>query len=252
MKKIVCTFVLLTIMISTLFILFRYYTYNSYGIIDDNKLTKVNIEEVKDITSNLNTTNYLRYGFIDTSDIDDEIMFKQIIHTIKEGDYTELTIVPTKVMCQINNNLWFISVDPCKIKVISKETIANYMMKLFNSEKELIVNEIKFDGFHCKLKDKYYCHTTYYKSPTKSYSYIEKVYKDKNENYYVYEYYLYVDYSKEEICKKYYSEEFCADLKQEVPNLEDKIIKENGVYYKHIYSKNKNGEYYLKTSEVVN
>lgn len=253
MKKIVYVLVFWLVCILSLYLGFYRYTNNSYGVKNNNKVIELdtNSDEIKNLTKDLITTDYLRYGFINTYELTDEIKLKQILYTMDEKDYKEITVRPTKVMCLINNNLWFMSVDPCKVRVIEKDVIANYMMKLFNSEEELIVDEIEFGKFHCKYKKKYYCHMTYYENSERSYSYINKAYRDEKDNIYVYEYYLHFDYDNDELCKRYYTEEFCNDKKLEVPNVDNKKIIEYGVYYKHIYKKNKNGEYYLFNSEVV-
>ena len=70
-------------------------------------------------------------------------------------------------MCQIKSNLWFISSDTCKVRVIDKDVIKNYEKKLFDIERDIEINEISFEGFHCKFSKKYYCHMTYYKENSK-------------------------------------------------------------------------------------
>ncbi len=253
MKKIVYVLAFWLICILSIYLGFYRYTTNSYGIKTSNKFTKLDTksEEIINLTKDLTLTDYLRYGFINTDELTDEIKLKQILYTITDKDYKELTIRPTKVMCLINDNLWFMSVDPCKVRVIEKDKIQEYMMKLFNSEDELNIDEIEFDGFHCKLRKKYYCHMTYYKSTEKSYSYIDRAFKDEKDNIYIYEYYLHFDYNNDELCHKYYTEEFCNDKKLDIPEVDAKKIIDDGVYYRHIYKKNKNGEYYLYNSEVV-
>ena len=90
---------------------------------------------------------------------------------------------------------------------------------------------------------------TYYNNSIKDYSMIDKAFKKKDEII-VYEYYLHIDYSNDEVCKKYYGEEYCQEKKEEIPEIKKDIIKKDGVYYKHTFKKNSLGDYYLYSSDV--
>ena len=251
MKKIIFVLCFWLVLAGGLFFCFQSYTMNSYGIKENEELEKIDAEseEIKNMVSVLSTSDYLRTGYMQVDSLDDETIFKQILLTLDKNDYNELNIRPTKIMCQINGNLWFISSETCKVRVIDKETITNYEKKLFDIDRELNIEEISFEGYHCKFNKKYYCHITYYKTDTKDYSIIDKAYKS-NDEIVIYEYYLHLDYGDDEVCLKYFGEEFCQDKKQELPELKAEIIKKDGVYYKHIFKKNSLGEYYLYSSDV--
>ena len=251
MKKIIFVLVFWVISAGLLYYGWNSYTNNSYGLTDKEKLVNVDIEsdEVKNMTAVLSTSDLLRGGYMQADKLDDETVFKQILLSLTESDYEEMNVRPTKIMCQVKWNLWFTSSDTCKIRVIDDEVIKKYEKKLFNIEKDLEIEEISFQGYHCKASKKYYCHMTYYSEQNKDYSFIDKAFK-KNDEMIVYEYYLHVDYSNDEICKKYYGEEFCADKKQDIPDVSKELIKKDGVYYKHIFKKNSSGEYYLYSSDV--
>ena len=64
----------------------------------------------------------------------------------------------------------------------------------------------------------------YYNNSIKDYSMIDKAFKKKDEII-VYEYYLHIDYSNDEVCKKYYGEEGYTVSFKAVKNVE-KFIEE--------------------------
>ena len=251
MKKIIFVLSFWLLIAGGLFFCFQAYTENSYGITKEEKQEKVDVksEEIINMVSVLSTSDYLRDGYMQADTLDDETVFKQILLSLNKKDYNEINIRPTKIMCQVKGNLWFISSETCKIRVIDNEVVKSYEKKLFDIDRDLQINEISFDGYHCKFSKKYYCHLTYYNPLVKDYSLIDKAYKVKDEIV-VYEYYLHLDYSNDEVCVKYYGEEFCADKKKELPEINQDFIKKDGVYYKHIFKKNSLGEYYLYSSDV--
>ena len=251
MKKMVFVMCFWLVLAGMLYFGFNHYTSSSYGLSNDEKMVDVDVksEEVTNMISVLSTSDYLRNGNMQADTLDDETIFKQILLSLTPEDYSELNIRPTKIMCQIKNNLWFISSDTCKVRVIDKDVIKKYERKLFDLDRDLDLEEISFQGFHCKLNKKYYCHMTYYSNSSRDYSFVDKAYKKKDEMV-VYEYYLHIDYDNDEICRKYYGDEFCDDKKKEMPDIDKNLIKKDGVYYKHIFKKNRLGEYYLYSSDV--
>ncbi len=252
MKKsmFVSGFVLLVVIV--MYISFNIYTNKSYGMNEEVKLKTINIDskEVQNLKSILVTSEYLRDGYYKADNLDQETMLKQILLSLKDEDYKEKNVRPTKVMCLVKRKLWFISSDTCKVRIISNDTIAKYAMKLFNYEEKIEIEETKFRGLHCKYSNGYYCHVTYYKDSYHDYSLLDKAYKDK-DSLYLYEYYLRTDDANNDECLKYYGEEYCSDKKKELPNISDSLIKNDGVYYRHTFKMNKNKEYYLDSSEVV-
>ncbi len=251
MKKMMFVFGFWIVLALGLFLGFNTYTEKSYGLVNTAKLESVDVnsEEIKNIVSVLSVSDYLRNGYMQADTLSDETVFKQILLSLNENDYKELNIHPTKIMCQIKGNLWFISSEVCKVRVIDSEVIKNYEKKLFNIEKDLNIEEISFQGYHCKFNKKYYCHMTSYTNNSKDYSLVDKALKGKDEIV-VYEYYLHIDYGNDEVCKKYYGEEFCLEKNEQFPEISTKLIKEDGVYYKHIFKKNSLNEYYLYSSDV--
>ena len=251
MKKIIFVLVFWIILGSSLFLGFITYTERSYGINKSEELESIDVgsDEVKNLVSALSTSDYLRDGYMQVDSLDDETIFKQILLSLDKQDYKDIIVRPVKIMCSVKSNLWFTSSDTCIIRVISNETIKEYEKRLFNTERDLEVNEITFKGYHCKFDKKYYCHMTYYKEDKQDYSFVDKAFKNKDEIV-VYEYYLRVDYSDMDVCLAYYGEEFCNDKKVDIPEISKDIIIKNGVYYKHVFKKNALGEYYLFSSDV--
>ena len=252
MKKSIFVLTFVFIVVIGVYVSFNIYTNRSYGITEEKAFKSLNIdsEEIQKLKNILTTSDYLRGGAYSSKNVSQEIMLKQILLSIQEGDYKEKNVRPTKVMCVVKNKLWFMSPDTCKIRIISDDTINKYALKLFNYKGEIKIDEIEFKGLHCKYSDKYYCHINYYKDSWHDYSLLDKSYKDK-KNIYLYEYYLRINSDDEEQCLKYYGEEYCNDKKLDLPEVKDGVIKEDGVYYKHTFKQTALGEYYLYSSEVV-
>ena len=252
MKKSMFILVFVLLFVSSLYVLFNVYTNNSYGRQTERVLKSVNVDDkqVADLKNILITSDYLRDGYYNSNSVDNETKIKQIILSLTEEDYRELDVKPTKVMCVVKAKLWFSSATTCKIKVVSKDTIKKYNLKLFNTDEDIVIDEFTIKGLLCKYSDGYYCQINPYTDTWHDYSLISKAFKDEN-TIYLYEYYLRVDDSKEEQCLKYYGKEYCEDKTKELPEIKDSTIKENGVYYKHTFKLNSNNEYYLAISEVV-
>ena len=251
MKKMIFVLSVWLVLAGILFLGFQSYTEKSYGLTSSEKLEKIDVttEEIKNMVSVLSVSDYLRNGYMQADKLNDEIVFKQILLNLTDKDYSEINIRPVKIMCQIKGDLWFTSSDTCKIRVIEPETIKTYEKKLFDIDRDIEIEEISFQGYHCKFSKKYYCHMTYYNNNIKDYSMIDKAFKKKDEII-VYEYYLHIDYNNDEVCKKYYGEEYCKEKKEEIPEIKKDIIKKDGVYYKHTFKKNSLGDYYLYSSDV--
>ena len=252
MKKSMFILGFVLLFVSSLYIMFNIYTNNSYGRQTERILKSVNIDnkEIKELKNILVTSNYLRDGYYNSNSIDNETKLKQIILSLSKDDYREINVKPTKVMCVVKAKLWFSSATTCKIKVISKETIRKYNIKLFNTDEDIEIEEFTIKGLLCKYNNGYYCQINPYTENYHDYSLISKAFKDE-DTIYIYEYYLRVNTEKEEQCIKYYGKEYCEDQTKDVPIIKDNIIKDNGVYYKHTFRLNDNNEYYLAISEVV-
>ncbi len=252
MKKSMFVLIFVLLFISSLYVMFNIYTNSSYGRQTERIMKSVNVDDkqITELKNILVTSNYLRDGYYNSNSVDNETKIKQIILSLSKDDYREIDVKPTKVMCVVKAKLWFSSSTTCKIKVISKETIRKYNLKLFNSDEDIEIEEFTIKGLLCKYSDGYYCQINSYSDSWHDYSLISKAFKDE-DTMYLYEYYLRVDDSKEDQCIKYYGKDYCSDKTKELPVIKDTIIKNNGVYYKHTFRLNDNKEYYLAISEVV-
>ena len=92
--------------------------------------------------------------------------------------------------------------------------------------------------------------TDYKKETDRRFNVIDGVYEN-DEMVVVYEYYLSFEFNHNN-CVKYYNEEVCDETYEgEYPLINDDVIKESGVYYRHEFIK-EDDEYYLKQSFIYN
>lgn len=219
---------------------------DTYHYLDNNS------EQVKELSKLLNNTEELRKASYDSQNVSNETLIKQIISSINVVDYQTRTVPHQKIICQVTNSIFFTSSTDCVIRVIGNDKMMKYQKKLFNTSKELKYIELTYHGLHCKNNGKaYYCHIIPYTENSKSYTLIDHVYEDK-ETIHLFEYYLKVNVDNLEDCRQYFSESYCQNYANETaPIVVDDKIKKDGVYYEHIFQKNENGEYYLKSSNII-
>lgn len=196
--------------------------------------------------------NYFRKASLVNSDLTDEEIIRFVLDNISKNDYTKKSIEPEKITCEVTNKISFnTDEDKCKIIIIKNSKIMEYQKKLFNTEKELKYNDIKYHGYYCKNDGKkYYCLTSKYNDYVLGFSKFKDAYEIKN-NIIIHEYYLKIDLNDYDYCLNYFDEDYCGNYKKEdAPKLSDEIIMNNGVLYEHVFVKNDNS-YYLEKSFIV-
>lgn len=224
----------------------------SYALTDDyEKIANVD-PLVTNLQNILISSDELRVASLVADDVSDEMMLKHILLSLTKEDYSVSFIRPTKIMCYVTKDVFFVSENKCEIRKIKNEKIMEYQKKLFNTSKELIYAEIDYHGMHCKNNgENYYCHIRKYIDETKSFSLIDKVYK-KGDKIYLYEYYMLINLNDYDKCLKYFEKDYCADYtNKETVELSSDVVKNNGVYYKHVFQKNDIGGYSLYSSDVI-
>lgn len=224
----------------------------SYSITKE-KLTEVKDQEVIDaVTKKIDHLDNFRKANINTDTISNYEMLSFIFQNLNEKDYSIKKISPLKIVCQLTDGISFTSSETCNVLIINNKKIDNYKNLLFKYDKELELVDFEFNGLDCKTNGSYYyCLMTDYKYDNdRDFNYIEGVYK-VDDMIVVYEYYLSFKFDHAN-CMKYYGADVCFDgYEGEYPEIDDEVIKENGVYYRHefVYE---DDELYLLQSFIFN
>ncbi len=174
------------------------------------------------------------------------------IDNIKEDDYKKKTVYTDKIACRVTNKVSFYTdKSKCNIRIINFDVFDAYKTKYFNNNSELNHKDFKYKGYYCKVDGKkYYCLYSSYNDSVLGYSVFDSSYKTKDELV-IREYYLQINLKNKDRCLNYFNNEYCNDYKdKDKPSLSDKVIKEEGVLYEHVFKKN-GEEYYLEKSFVV-
>ena len=187
-------------------------------------------EPVKDATAIIDDNELIRKAYYSNSIIENDEIIKMILQKINKNEVKEYTIIPEKIVCKINETVKFISSNNCNIIEITNEQIMEYQLKLFNTSKSLIYNNINYKGLNCiNNNQKYYCLVSDYQNNYYEQSYIEKTYLDSDKI----------------VIMEYYNKT------EDKKTLNETEIINNGVLYKHTFNKNEHG-YYLEESKIVN
>lgn len=220
---------------------------------DDLVELSKNDADYKIVSEKLNKIEYFRNANINTDSFDNLEYLKFIFDNLDKKDYKTKKYTPTKIICEVNKNVTFVSGKSCNVLVISNKKIDEYKNILFKYEKDLEYVDFEYKGYECQNDGKsYYCLIKKYteKEEYKGYSLIDKVYKTNNKII-VYEYYLAYENEYED-CIKYYSESYCVDdFEGELPKIEENKIREYGVYFRHEFIKEEDN-IYLDESFIVN
>ena len=252
MKKVIITIV------SILLVILIFYSFMGKASVSKQPEIKVNEKEVdknseaiQSLYKIVNQKDDLRKASLDNMSIDDETVIKYILVNLTSSDYKDLVVNNVKVICEAAPGVRFHSDRGCNIRVISNATMNNYKKKLFNIAKETPYPNIKYRGLDCiNNGTNYYCKIDPYTDSTASFSVLDKVTKYNNEIY-LYEYYLKVNLGEKEDCLRYFDSDYCANYKtKEMPTIVDDVIKNKGVYYRHVFRLGDNGNYYLKSSSI--
>lgn len=205
---------------------------------------KILFERVKD------STDLRKAEFINT-DISSNEIIHFVIDNIDKDDYKVKNVKHEKIVCQVTNTIKFYNDKDCKVRVIDNKIFNSYQKKYFNTESEIQFDDFKYHGYDCKNNgEKYYCLVSSYTNTLLGYSAFDSAFKN-DEKVTIKEYYLQVDLKDSERCIYYFGEEYCKDYrKKDKPSLSDKVIKEDGVLYEHVFAKE--GEtFYLEKSAIV-
>ncbi len=253
MKKVIFTIISIILVVLILFALVgKALKSNNAEIVINEKEINKDSELVKNLYSIVNQKDDLRKASLDSESLDDETIIKYILVSLKPEDYTVATVPNVKIVCETVPGVRFTSNKPCTIRVISKDKMNAYKKKLFNIDRDINYSNIEYRGLDCRADaTRYFCNVTPYTSYSTSFSYVDKATK-YNDEVYIYEYYIKVNLNQMDDCIKYFPKDYCENYTtQETPILVDEVIKNKGVYYRHVFKLGEDNNYYLKSSNIV-
>lgn len=220
---------------------------------EDLVLLKETDEDYKIVTEKIKDVEYFRNADINKSTVTNLEYLQFIFDNLNEKDYKIKKYTPTKIICEVNSSVKFVSGNSCKVLTIKNSKIDEYKNILFKWDKDIEYVDFEYKGYECQNDGKsYYCLIKKYteKEEYKGYSLIDKVYKTDNKII-VYEYYLSYE-GKYEECIKYYKESYCTeDYDGELPEISEKNIRNYGAYFRHEFIK-EDENIYLDKSFIVN
>lgn len=253
MKKAKLTFFVVVFLLLIIFTGFVSFT-NSFSSKSENKKEKMDVNDkvVLDLQKLLLKSDDLRKAYLSVDTITDKEMLEYILISLEKDDYKVKRIRPDKITCDVANGIFFTSDNVCKIWIIDNNKIKEYEKKLFGTDRQLNYEEIEYHGMYCKNDSKkYYCLIDDYVENYRSYSLIDKAYRNKDEIY-LYEFYLKVNLADQEDCARYYNNNYCSDYgNKDTPEIVADIVKKDGVYYRHVFERNEFNLYSLVKSEIV-
>jgi len=194
----------------------------------------------------------LRRSNLIPSNLTSEEIIKYTLDSISGGDYKTKTYKAQKITCNITNGITFVtSTGKCKVAIINNSVFSKYQKNDFNTDIEIDFIDLNYHGLNCKNDgSKYYCQILDFTNTQLGYSLFSDAYEDKN-SIVIHEYYLSIDLTDNERCKKYLSSDYCDNYQgKDRPNIEEDVIKNNGVLYEHIFTKD-NDKYYLERSYIL-
>lgn len=221
--------------------------------ITKEKLSEVTESEIKDkVTNKINYLKDFRKANINNETITNVEMLSFIFMNLNDKDYDVKKMAPLNMVCQYTDGIGFTSNSTCSVILINVKKLDEYKNLLFKYDKELEYVDFQYNGLDCKTNGSYYyCLMNDYKTDTyREFNVIDGIYKT-DDLIVVYEYYLSFKFDHDS-CIKYYNEEVCEESYDgEFPIIEDEVIKENGVYYRHEFVM-EDDEPYLKQSFIYN
>ena len=253
MKKVIFTIISIILVVLLLYgVVSKALKSNNSEVFINEKEVDKNSELIKNLYSIVNQKDDLRKASLDNETIDDETVIKYILVNMKKEDYKVVTVQNVKIVCEAAYGIRFNSNKPCTVRVISNDKMNEYKKKLFNLDRPVNYENIEYRGLDCRNNGtNYYCNETPYTSYSTSYSFIDKATK-YNDEVYIYEYYIKVNLDQMDDCMKYFTKDYCENYaKAERPVLVDEVIKNKGVYYRHVFKLGANNNYYLKSSNIV-
>lgn len=248
MKTIIKTIILIAIVILGLFIGIKIY-YNSGNETEESVLDiSPSDPTVQLLMKKIYSSNIFRSAGFNNNSLNDDIVISYGIDNITKDNYSSKTIKHKKSLCEVTGKILFTSTDNCNIRIINKDYFTKLIKNDFNVDYTLTKDTFTYHGYFCKSDSKkYYCLMSRYTNYDKNLSLIKNAYEEGNKLI-IYEYYLYVDLNNNELCNLYLNSEYCANKK---PNdeikVEDDVIINNGVLYRHEFVKEEDKYYYLQS-----
>lgn len=222
-----------------------------------NFFTRTNLnkndEKVTTLYERINGNNSLRKAKLVVNDdltSDDVVLY--VFDHLKDDDYKTKKYEAEKIVCQVTNSISFYTDSKsCKVMIIDHQVFYDYQKELYNIDTNIDFKDIDYHGYSCKTdKKNYYCLKSSYDDGIVGYSAFKEAYEEKN-TIVLYEFYLRVDLNDEEMCLKYFDDEYCKDSKKdEKREIDEDVIVNNGVLYRHVFRKS-DDNYYLEESAIV-
>ena len=225
--------------------------------IDEKKVDKgtklsTNDPVVSLLQAQINKNTELRLANLTFESLNGKDFITYALYALDDKEYEIKNYKSDSGLCVVPNSVMFSSNTNCSIKIMDENKIKELIKELFNKEPTLSTEEFEYKEYFCKYDSGfYYCLiNNEYKNNTKYYTYLDEAY-EKDDEIYLYEYYLNINLNNQAKCLKFYNSDICNNLGNvEIPELTKEKIKENGVLYKHTFAKEDN-KYYLLKSEVV-
>ncbi len=249
LKTTVLVIILLVILTITFFIVSN--AKNSVELLNRTKLVEKD-PTVTILNNRLSKNKSLRKASVQASNLQPDEIMKYILDNIEKEDVQTEQIKANKISCNVSSTLSFhTSNKVCDFIIIDNETLMNYQKKYFNTEKKLELEELEYNQYlFKKTNKKYYFLIEQKNNSSVGYSLFKEAYQEKDKVV-IYEYYLPINLNNKEKCLNLLNKEYCDNF-QTLPRyaLEEDIIKNKGILYKHIFKENEDN-YYLEQSSIV-
>ena len=215
---------------------------------------EINIEDelITKLMERVNKTTLLREPNYNYQNVKEEIKIPYLYHYLNKEDYSLIKINPKKIVCEVTDKISFVSSTPCFVKVIANQVFLDYQEDYFHTKEALEFKAFETDGSTCKNDGShYYCLLEEQTQTIKTFSLIESA-KKTEETITIYEYYIKINTDSINSCLNFYPNSYCQDIQDyNLIELEDDIIKEKGVLFKHTFKKIEEDKYFLESSLVA-
>lgn len=220
------------------------------SLIKDMEEISLNDEEKKQFQNLVNNNELLRKAYFSSDNITNDEMLQFILTGISPENYITRLGGNNGTICSID---WidFSYETECLFRIITNETIMNFQKKFFNTENELVYNDINYKNLECKNDGVvYYCLVKTYDNNINYYSLIDSVYKDENK-YVIRDYYVSINMNNMKECTDYYNYNYCINY----PNIDsmhinEDMVKSKGTLFEYVFIKD-NDHYYLNNFHIL-
>ena len=254
--------VIIVILILVVILLLIYRIFYGKPISNDNKLVKeLHSYLMPDDLNNCDGLSNYSDKKVTSKDLTDDIKLCLAYQKsdVKDAKIEEYDPEKKKETCNTNEMIFGLEdgATKCNVAKIKKEVIESTYLKLFG-EKIKTEDAFNYDNSHiCYLKDNYYycgkaeTYTYIIDGTTAIYRIIEKAI-EKGSTITLYDYFIKINSNE---CYKNYTtlekNNNCTKNYTEKTKIDYNFMKKYGTMYKHIYHKNKDGEYYWVSSEPI-